>query len=136
VAPIPITSFYSGLCALIVIALIFQVERQRFRHRIGFGDGGKEKLALVIRVHANAVENIPLALILLLLWELNGGPRWGLHLAGAGLVVSRVLHAWGFSHSSGKSFGRSAGAAGSWLVILVLALVLVAKAAMGMLIHA
>ncbi|MEN3365539.1 MAG: uncharacterized protein V7606_2813 [Burkholderiales bacterium] len=131
-APVLITSFYAGLCALVVIALIFQVERQRFKHRIGFGDGGQEKLTLAIRVHANAVENIPLALILLLLWELNGGPVWGIHLAGAGLVVSRALHAWGFSRSSGRSFGRSVGATGTWLVILVLALVLVVKGAMGM----
>lgn len=124
----PITAVYAGLCALVILVLVGLVERQRFRHRVEFGDGGQIELARAIRAHANALENIPLALVLLLLWELAGAPPWGLHLAGVALVASRVLHGWGLNRSSGRSMGRAAGAVGSWMVIFGLALALLGHA--------
>lgn len=118
----PVTALYAGLCALLLLVLAGLVLKQRRIHKIGLGDGGVEQLARAMRVQANFVEYVPIALVLMLLAELNGMPvRW-LHAAGVTLLVSRVLHAWGLSHSSGGSFGRMVGTTGTYAVLLALAL--------------
>lgn len=94
---------------------------------IALGDGGHEGLQRRIRVHANAVETIPITLILLALAEAGGTPAWGLHFAGAALVVSRVLHAQGLSATAGRSFGRFWGTLVGWLVILALSMWLLVR---------
>jgi uncharacterized membrane protein YecN with MAPEG domain len=74
------------------------------------------------RVQANFAEYVPLAVVLLVLAELASLPTPALHVAGVTLVASRLLHAWGLSHSPGRSFGRFYGTAGTWLVITGLSL--------------
>lgn len=116
--PLPITATIASLCGLLIIFLAYRVVVARRRAKVGIGDGGDQTLACAVRAHANFTEYVPLALILLAAWEINGGPRLGLWIAGGLLVVSRLIHAWGLSHRSGVSFGRFWGTAGTWLVIL------------------
>src|SRR3546814_11116311 len=68
-----IASIYVALSALLVLALAVQVVILRRGKRIGLGDGGDTRLACAIRAHANALENLPLALLLLVLLALGGG---------------------------------------------------------------
>ena len=79
-----------------------------------------------MRVHANAIENLPLALLLLGGMELNGYPQQLVHGFGATLFISRVAHAWGLSHSSGTSKGRFLGTLFTWLLMLAMALFAIA----------
>jgi uncharacterized membrane protein YecN with MAPEG domain len=109
---------------LLVLATL--VVRGRWRYRTSLGTGTEPAMERAVRVHANFVEYVPLALLLLLLAELNGAPRVLLHAAGALLIASRVLHAYGLSRVSGRSFGRFYGTAGTWLTILALSVVLLA----------
>jgi uncharacterized membrane protein YecN with MAPEG domain len=104
-----ITLLYAALCTLLVLALALRVIAFRFKHRIGIGDGGNADLQKRIRVHANAIEYLPLALLLLGGMELNGYPDAWIHGFGATLFVSRLLHAWGLSRSVGTSPGRFVG---------------------------
>lgn len=104
-----ITLLYAALCTLLVLALALRVIAFRFRNRIGIGDGGNQELQRRIRVHANAIEYLPLALLLLGGMELNGYPDAWIHGFGATLLVSRLLHAWGLSRSASASPGRFAG---------------------------
>ena len=113
----PVTALYAGLCGLLLLLLAGLVVNQRRITRVGLGDGGKEILARSMRVQANFVEYVPSIVVLLGLWELNGAPHRLLHAAGLLLVISRVFHAWGFSHSSGESFGRMVGTAGTWIAL-------------------
>ena len=62
---------------------------------------------------------MPLGLLVVLLLELNQAPVWAVHLAGAGLIVGRLLHAWGLSRHKGVSFGRFTGTVVTWLVLVV-----------------
>ena len=117
-----ITMLYAGLCAILVVVLGLRVVQWRFRHKIGIGDGGDEALQRRVRVHANAIENLPLALLLLGGMELNGYPAPLIHGFGATLFLSRVAHAWGLSHSSGTSKGRFLGTLFTWLLMLAMAL--------------
>lgn len=119
-----VTSLYAVLGVLLVLVLGAAVVRQRRRAHIGIGDGGDADLARAIRAHANLIENLPLALVMLLLLELGGLAQLWLHLLGGGFLASRLLHAWGLSRRSGVSFGRFWGMTGTWLAMLVKALLL------------
>jgi uncharacterized membrane protein YecN with MAPEG domain len=116
-----ITLFYAGLCTILVVFLAVRVVQWRFRHKIGLGDGGDRQLLMRVRAHANAVEYMPLALILLGGMELNGYDDRIIHAFGAILVVSRAAHAWGVSHSSGTSRGRMLGTFFTLVLLLAMA---------------
>ncbi|MGA9853037.1 MAG: MAPEG family protein [Gammaproteobacteria bacterium] len=118
-----ITALYAGLLALLIVVLAIRVVWLRNVHHVGLGTGGNETLGRAIRVHGNAVEYLPIALLLMLCLELDHGAHWLLHACGIVLIAARLLHALGVSHSAGRSFGRAAGAAGTMLVIAVLAII-------------
>ena len=90
-----ITSIYASLSALLIVRLSLSVIKLRRKNRISVGDGGNEELQLAIRTHVNAVEYIPIALLLLLMLELNGAPKILIHLLGATLITGRIIHAIG-----------------------------------------
>ncbi len=117
-----ITMLYAGLCTILVVLLALRVVQWRFRHKIGLGDGGDKQLLMRVRAHANAVENMPLALLLLGGMELNGYNPALIHSFGGVLFASRLAHAWGLSHSSGTSRGRLMGSLFTWLLMLTMAL--------------
>jgi len=121
-----ITMLYAGLCTILVVVLGLRVVLFRFRHRIGLGDGGDPTLQRRVRVHANAIENLPLALLLLGGMELNGYPDTVIHGFGITLFVSRLLHAWGLSRSSSASPGRLAGTALTLVLMVTMALFAIA----------
>jgi uncharacterized membrane protein YecN with MAPEG domain len=116
-----ITLFYAGLCTILVIVLALRVVHWRFTHKIGLGHGEDRKLERRIRVHANAVENLPLALILLGGMELNGYDDRIIHAFGATLLLSRMAHAWGLSRNPGTSKGRFLGTLFTFLLMLAMA---------------
>ena len=90
-----ITSIYASLTALLIVKLTLAVIKLRRKNRISVGDGGNEELQLAIRTHSNAVEYIPIALLLLLTLELNGAPITLIHVLGATLLIGRIMHATG-----------------------------------------
>jgi uncharacterized protein len=92
---IMITSIYASLAVLLIVKLTLSVIKLRRKNRISVGDGGNEELQLAIRTHANAVEYIPIALLLLLLLELNGAPNILIHILGITLLIGRIIHAMG-----------------------------------------
>jgi uncharacterized membrane protein YecN with MAPEG domain len=89
--------------------------------RVPLGDGGNAQMLRMIRLHANAIEYIPLALVLMLAYEINGGWHALLHAAGIALVVGRLLQTWGMWGSEIAGFGRRTGQSLTWLTIAVLA---------------
>lgn len=94
---ISITPFYAGLAALLFVALSFRVIGLRRAARIGLGDGGDRGLLRRLRVHGNFAEYAPLAIVLMVLAELQGAPAWTIHLTGTCLLAGRLLHAYGVS---------------------------------------
>lgn len=116
----PILALYSGLLGLILIYLSYAVAGQRKRFKIGVGDGDNPELCSAIRVHGNFIEYVPIALILLAVFESNNGHYLVEHIIGSILVVGRLLHAYGLGKSTGTSVGRLVGTVLTWLVILVL----------------
>lgn len=117
----PVTAIYAALGAILLLILAANVSRNRRQHGVSLGAAGNRQVELAMRVHANAVEYLLIGLLLLLLLELNGAGRTVLHSFGAGLLIARCFHAWGFSHHHGLSFGRFYGILATWLIIAGLA---------------
>jgi uncharacterized membrane protein YecN with MAPEG domain len=117
----PITALYAGLLGLLMMILAFRVVAVRRATSIGLGDGGDALLLSRIRIHGNAAEYVPLALILMLVLEINGASAAWLHGLGIALVVGRLAHAQGLTQAAGVSAGRFAGNILTWGVILIAA---------------
>lgn len=116
-----ITALYAGLSALLLVGLAVRVSATRGKQKVDLGDGGKDVMLRAIRCHGNAMEYIPITLILMLLLEMHGSAHWFLHAAGIALLVSRLLHVQGLMQSSTLTPGRLAGTGLVWLLIVVLA---------------
>lgn len=122
--PLTFTPLYAAFLALLVIVLALRVVNFRRNEQVGFGyETGSRAMQCAVRAHANAVENIPLALVLFLLLELNGLQTWMLHTFGGLIVLARLMHAWGLSNSKNITFGRFYGTALTWITMLAMLLV-------------
>ena len=117
-----ITGLYASLCGLLVVFMAIRVSVTRGKQKVNLGDGGKEIMLRAIRVHGNAVEYIPLSLILLFFLEMQGSAHWFLHLCGITLLVSRLFHMQGLMQGSGLTPGRLVGAGLGWALIVVMSL--------------
>jgi uncharacterized protein len=117
----PITALYAGLLALLLLALIVPIIKGRRGLKVGIGDGGHRALQQAVRAHGNATEFIPIFLILLFLFEVNGGNKIFLHAMGAAFFLARVSHAIGLHKSIGVTIWRMAGVIGTCLITLSLA---------------
>lgn len=126
--PPVVTLLFTGLLALMLLALATPIVLRRRAMRVGIGSGGDEVLARRIRVQANFVEYVPVALLLLGLLETCGLPRAWVAGFGIALLLGRVLHAMGLSQRAGYSFGRFYGTLLTWLVLLGMALAAMAIA--------
>jgi uncharacterized membrane protein YecN with MAPEG domain len=119
--PVPITALYAGILAIIIVALGINVTVHRVKLSVPLGDGGNPKMLRMIRLHANAVEYLPLAVVLMLAQEANGGWHTGLHVSGLTLVAGRMLQTWGMWGTEMPGLSRGAGQSLTWLTIAALA---------------
>ena len=119
-----ISPIYASLLIILIIFLAYRVTTFRRSEGISLGDGTSSKaMKSAIRAHANAVENIPVALVLLLMLELNQLAPWILHVFGLSLLISRLAHAWGLSKRNGPTLGRFYGTLFSWVCMLLMVVV-------------
>ena len=116
-----ISMLYAGLCTLLVIYLAMRVVRLRRMHKIGLGHGDNQELLQAVRAHANATENMPLALILLGSLELSGYSPLVINILGGTFLFSRIIHALGVSRNQGYSRGRFWGMILTWLPMILMA---------------
>jgi len=116
-----ITGLFASLFGLLVIILAYKVVVFRRTKKVGLGDNGDTQGQLVIRTHANAVEYLPLLLILMGIYEINGGNHLVLYVFGVLSFIGIIWHAFGLSKSAGVSSGRFYGTALTWLTIVVFA---------------
>ncbi len=115
-AGIPVTLFYAGIMGLLAVALATQV----LWARINAKKLPDWKPDTTMRVQANFVENVPLALILLYLIEVGGAPVPMLHVLGGALAIARLLHTWGYSNNPGATYPRLIGAQVTFLLLSIM----------------
>ncbi|MCJ2376983.1 MAPEG family protein [Vibrio sp. ZSDZ34] len=88
-----VTALYASLLTLILIWLSYNVIKQRRAAQISYSDGGVEALQIARSAQGNAVDYIPITLILMALTELNGTPLFWVHIMGILFVLGRIFHA-------------------------------------------
>ena len=113
-----ITLLYTSLITILAIFLAFRVGVTRGKTNTLLGEGDSAELLQSIRSHGNLIEHAPLALMLLLLLEMQGIADWKLHLLGSSFFLFRILHAYGLSISRESTPYRVVGALGSWVLML------------------
>ncbi|KAK0642442.1 hypothetical protein DIS24_g9068 [Lasiodiplodia hormozganensis] len=97
----PVTATWTAPFALYLVFLSNRVAYHRIQNSTYLGDRAKasntqpedDALFVATRCHANFLENVPLALIIAAVAELNGANRRSLHYALATLFALRVAHA-------------------------------------------
>ncbi|WP_413284752.1 MAPEG family protein [Vibrio sp. MA40-2] len=90
-----ITALYASLLMLLIIWLTFEVIKQRRSGQVAYADGGVKALQIARSAHGNAIETIPISLILMMLLEFNDGSIYLIHIAGLLLLAGRILHGTG-----------------------------------------
>ena len=86
------TMLIAAVFAVLHVIFTLRVGGYRFSNNIGLGDGGDKELLNRIRGHGTFIEQVPIALILLLLNDLNGLSNTAMYSLGGVLLVSRTVH--------------------------------------------
>lgn len=118
-----VTPIYMSLLAFLIIFLAYRITLFRRSEKVALGEENCSKaMKGAVRAHANAVENVPLALLLLAALELNSLNPLLLHIFGGVLLLSRMAHAYGLSKTIGPSPGRFYGTLFTWLCIVIMSI--------------
>ncbi|EOD2704484.1 MAPEG family protein [Cronobacter sakazakii] len=115
-----VSALYAVLGALLLMKFSFDVVRLRMQYRVAYGDGGFSELQSAIRIHGNAVEYLPIGLLLLLFMEMNGAQNWMLHVCGLLLLVGRLMHYYGYHHRLLR--WRRSGMSATYIALLMMVL--------------
>ena len=125
---LPVTALTALALATLMLAQTFHVIVGRRADGIVHGDGGDAAFAKRIRGHANAAEQVPIALIVMGLAEHREAPAWALVPLALLLVAGRLSHAAYFARPGLtfrlRVFGMLATLLAQAGLILVLALTL------------
>jgi uncharacterized membrane protein YecN with MAPEG domain len=114
--PLQVTALYAALLGIVGLVLWNLVGWQRGKAKISLNDGNIKPLIEANRRHMNWVENIPFILLLIAIAELNGGAKIWLHVMGAALLISRLIHPFGISADKMMTWQRMVGAGGTLIV--------------------
>jgi uncharacterized membrane protein YecN with MAPEG domain len=121
---VSVTAIYAGLHGLLAVFLANFVLYARLRT----GKVPDWQPDAALRVQANFIENVPIALLLLLVLELQGTAGVVLHSFGILLFVLRLLHAFGLGTREGANYPRLIGAQGTFVLVSVMAVATIASA--------
>jgi hypothetical protein len=118
------TAAAAAVLAVLQMLLLLYTARGRGKYRAGLGDGGNAALLKRIRMHGNLAENAPLFLILLGLVEMSGQWMAVVPWIAIAFIAVRLAHVIGLAMSSGLTIFRFLGAAGTVVLMLMLAVLL------------
>ena len=113
-----VSPVYVAFFALILVALSVRTLRLRRQLRVAIGHGNEPKLERAVRVHANYCEYVPISLLLIYLLETIAGSHYWIHILFIGLLIGRIVHAYGVSQVSENYRYRTIGMALTFTVII------------------
>jgi hypothetical protein len=114
-----ILPFYAALLALMFVVLSIRIIRLRQGLKVALGDAGNAQLQRAIRVQSNFAEYVPFALLLIFLVEGQSASTWLVNLLGMGLLLGRLLHAYGVSQTRENLRFRVCGMVITFLTLLL-----------------
>ena len=89
---ISVTLIFAAIFGFMHVVFTLRVGNYRFKSKISLGDGGDRELLKRVRAQGNFIENVPIALLLILLNDLDGAEDSTLMLMGSILLISRLTH--------------------------------------------
>ena len=89
---ISVTLMFAAIFGFLHVIFTLRVGNYRFKSKISLGDGGDRELLKRVRAQGNFIENVPIALLLILLNDLDGAEDTTLMLMGSILIISRLTH--------------------------------------------
>jgi len=120
---ITVTPLYVALIALWMVVLSLRVAQTRRKYVVSLGDGGHDELNVRMRGFGNLIEYAPIALLILLLLELQSVSAMWLHIYGGVFLVLRVIHPLALYGQTKptklQKLGRMISAGGTMLLLLV-----------------
>jgi uncharacterized membrane protein YecN with MAPEG domain len=87
------SAIYASLSAFLIVWLSLNVIKVRRTKQVSVGDGDDEVLKTAMAAQSNAIEYIPIALLLLFTLEYNHASLQIVHALGLFLLVGRLIHA-------------------------------------------
>ncbi len=102
-----------------MLVLGMLVSRARMKTRTEIGDSDDPALLGPLRAHANNAENVPMAIILMVLLLGLQANVWIIHAVGGTLTLGRLLHAIGLSYHVGASTPRLLGMVLTWISYII-----------------
>lgn len=117
-----ITPLFGAMFGLIYVVLSLNVVRYRFAHKVSFGSGGNKHLEMASRAHANFIEYVPLALLLMWFLESLTLSANEVFWSGAILLIARVSHAFGVLYPKQLLLLRQFGAIATFAVLIKLSI--------------
>ena len=125
-----VTAFYAALLALIYVGLSGWVIAGRVGKSTLFGDGGDDSMLRRVRSHANFIEYVPIALVVLARYEADGGSETLVRVLLVLLVVARIMHPIGMfaAENTPRQFAfRGGGIIATLVIILIAAIALLLR---------
>jgi uncharacterized membrane protein YecN with MAPEG domain len=125
-----ITAFYGAILALILVAMSVWVIAGRLGKQTLFGDAGDDAMMRRVRSHANFVEYVPFAVLLIALLEASGASPGLVRTLLVVLIVARLLHPIGMlakANTPPQFACRGGGTIATLVVILVTAVALLIR---------
>jgi len=116
-----IVGFYIGLNALILVWISAATAKLRGKYKISIGDGDNKHMLRIMRGHANAIENMGIVLMLMLVMAALGTPSIILHGFGLVFTFARLIHAWHFIQEDAPRWQRFYGAVLTLVVTITMA---------------
>jgi uncharacterized protein len=123
-ATLSIVPMYAALLGLLFFYLSFLVIRQRYKAKIGLGDGDIPALKRAIAAHSNFNQYVPICMILLAFIESSQFNIYVIHALGAALLLGRMSHAYGISQEPEVLIFRQIGMALTFTVLIGASIVL------------
>jgi len=111
---------YAALNMAVLIWISVETARVRKQHKVWIGDGGIKHLIRILRGHANAIENMPMFFVMLIVAVFLGMPALAAHGLGLVFTIGRALHGWHFIQEDAPGWQRGGGFALSFLAQVVL----------------
>jgi uncharacterized protein len=109
---------YAGLFGLLLVVLSFNMMKSWVR-AVELGKQSDPDLRRAEALVSSFTDYVPIALFLIGVAEASGAPSSAIHMLGAGLVVARLMHAFGSNYSRSSDALRFFGAQLTYLVLTV-----------------
>jgi len=85
---------------------------------VAIGHGNEPKLERAARAHANFAEYVPISLLLIYFLEIRTGGSIWIHVFCLGLLLGRIVHAFGVSQVNEDYRYRATGMSLTFVVII------------------